>query len=207
MTIHPGLRKFASRFDEELRFFKGWVDKPKAVGSIIPTSSVTARRMASVIDPASGLPVLELGPGTGVITRAILARGVMPEKLFAVEYSAEFVAHLKARFSGVNVIQGDAFNLDETLGEHAGLTFDAVVSGVPLLNFPVAQRVRYVEGLLDRLPRGRPVVQLTYGPRSPVPPGRGDYRVTRFDFIIRNIPPTTLWLYSRGEPVLPAPRH
>ncbi|MBO6717079.1 MAG: methyltransferase domain-containing protein [Rhizobiaceae bacterium] len=207
MTIHPGLRKFAARFDEELRFFRGWVDKPRAVGSIIPTSSFTARRMASVIDPTSGLPVLELGPGTGVITRAILARGVAPENLITVEYSPEFVAHLKEHFPGVNVIEGDAFNLDTTLGEHAGRTFDTVVSGVPLLNFPVEQRVRYVESILDRLPPGRPIVQLTYGPRSPVPPGRGDYRVTRFDFIVRNIPPTTLWLYSRGEPVLPDPRH
>lgn len=207
MTNHPGLRKFAARFDEELRFFRGWVDKPKAVGSIIPTSMVTARRMASVIDATSGLPVLELGPGTGVITRAILERGVKPDKLFAIEYAAEFVAHLKARFPEVNLIQGDAFNLDGTLGENAGLTFDTVISGVPLLNFPVEQRVRYVEDLLDRVPAGRPVVQLTYGPRSPVPPGRGNYRVTRFDFIIRNIPPTTLWLYSRGEPVLPEPRH
>src|SRR4029453_14233135 len=90
-----GLRKsLASRFDNELRFFKGWIDKPKAVGSIVPTSSVTARRMASVIDPHSGLPVLEVGPGTGVITRAILGRGVKPENLYAVEYSEVFVAHL-----------------------------------------------------------------------------------------------------------------
>lgn len=207
MGNHPGLRKFAARFDEELRFFRGWVDKPKAVGSIIPTSMVTARRMASVIDATSGLPVLELGPGTGVITRAILERGVQPDKLFAIEYASEFVAHLRKRFPDVNLIQGDAFNLDETLGENAGLTFDSIVSGVPLLNFPVEQRIRYVEDLLNRIPPGRPIVQLTYGPRSPVPPGKGNYRVTRFDFIIRNIPPTTLWLYSRGEPVLPEPRH
>lgn len=207
MTNNPGLRKFAARFDDELRFFRGWVGKPKAVGSIVPTSMVTARRMASVTDPTSGLPVLELGPGTGVITRAILERGVKPENLFAIEYASEFVAHLKVRFPAINLIQGDAFDLDATLGEHAGLTFDSVVSGVPLLNFPVPQRIRYVESILDRIPPGRPIVQLTYGPRSPVPPGKGDYRVTRFDFIIRNIPPTTLWLYSRGEPVLPKPRH
>ncbi len=207
MATRSGFQKFASRFDEELRFFRGWVDKPRAVGSIIPTSGVTARRMASVIDPASGLPVLELGPGTGVITKAILERGIEPKNLFAVEYAADFIAHLNARFPDINLIQGDAFNLDETLGEDAATQFDCIVSAVPLLNFPVRQRVSYVEDLLDRIPAGRPIVQLTYGPRSPVPPGRGTYEVTRFDFIIRNIPPTTLWLYSRGEPVLPEARH
>lgn len=200
MNTHPGLRKIAERFDQELRFFRGWVDKPKAVGSIIPTSSVTARRMASVIDPTSGLPVLELGPGTGVITKAILERGVEPQDLYSIEYSEDFVRHLLRDYPGVNFIHGDAFDLDKTLGDKRDLVFDTVVSGVPLLNFPVEQRVRYVCDLLARLPQGRPVVQLTYGPRSPVPPGLGDYKVTRFDFVIRNIPPTTLWLYSRGSP-------
>ncbi|EBW2250109.1 methyltransferase domain-containing protein [Salmonella enterica subsp. enterica] len=194
-----GLRKFAQRFDDELKFFKGWIDKPKAVGSIIPTSSVTARRMASVIDTGSGLPVLEIGPGTGVITKAILGRGVRPENLHLIEYSHDFVSHLRGLYPGVNVIEGDAFNLDATLGDKAGLTFDSVVSGVPLLNFPVGDRVKYLEGLLDHLPEGRPVIQLTYGPKSPIPPGLGTYSVERFDFIVRNIPPTTLWIYRRGK--------
>jgi phosphatidylethanolamine/phosphatidyl-N-methylethanolamine N-methyltransferase len=184
-----GLRKaLAEKFDDELKFFRG---------SIVPTSSIAARRMASVVDPSSGLPVLEVGPGTGVITRAILALGVKPENLYLVEYSPDFVRHLRMLFPGVNVIQGDAFNLDETLGDKRGMVFDSVVSGVPLLNFPVPQRVRYVEGLLDRIPPGRPIMQLTYGPLSPVPAGRGNYRVEHFDFVLRNIPPTQLWVYRR----------
>ena len=198
MARSHGLKKaLAEKFDDELKFFKGWIDRPKAVGSIIPTSSVTARKMASVIDPASGLPVLEVGPGTGVITRAILARGVKPADLYALEYSPEFVRHLRRRYPGVNVIEGDAFNLSAALGDHRDLTFDAVISAVPLLNFPVAQRIAYLESLLTRIPEGRPVVQLTYGPLSPIPPGRGDYEVKHFDFIIRNIPPTQLWVYRR----------
>lgn len=198
-AMNQGLRRSLSkRFDEELRFFRGWIDKPRAVGSIVPTSAITARRMASVVRENTTLPVLELGPGTGVITKAILERGIRPEQLYTIEYSEDFVEHLRNAYPGVNVIQGDAFDLDGSLGENRGLVFDAVISGVPLLNFPVAQRVRYVEDLLDRLPPGRPIVQITYGPRSPVPPGRGDYRVEHLDFVIRNIPPTQLWIYRRG---------
>jgi phosphatidylethanolamine/phosphatidyl-N-methylethanolamine N-methyltransferase len=200
MARVSGLRKtLAERFDDELKFFRGWIDKPKAVGSIVPTSSVTARRMASIVDPHSGLPVLEVGPGTGVITKAILAQGVKPQNLYAVEYSADFVRHLRGLYPGVNVIEGDGFNLPATLGDKRDLIFDSVVSGVPLLNFPVAKRIAYLEGLLDRIPPGRPVVQLTYGPLSPIPPGKGDYTVEHFDFIIRNIPPTQLWIYRRGS--------
>jgi phosphatidylethanolamine/phosphatidyl-N-methylethanolamine N-methyltransferase len=143
--------------------------------------------------------VLEVGPGTGVITRAILARGVKPENLYALEYSPEFVRHLRRLYPGVNVIEGDAFNLSAALGERRDMVFDSVVSGVPLLNFPVAQRIAYVESLLDRIPAGRPIVQLTYGPLSPIPPGRGDYQVEHFHFIVRNIPPTQLWIYRRSK--------
>ena len=195
---HGFKKAFAEKFDDELRFFKGWIDKPKAVGAIIPTSSVTARRMASVIDLNSGLPVLEIGPGTGVITRAILAHGIKPENLYALEYSPEFVRHLRRHFRGVNVIEGDAFNLEEALPQQQPRVFDCVISGVPLLNFSVARRVAYLSSLLDRIPHGRPVVQLTYGPKSPIPSGLGDYTVEHFRFIIRNIPPTQLWIYRRG---------
>lgn len=196
MRGHGLKKKLGERFDEEIRFFRGWVDKPRSVGSIVPTSAVTARRMASVIDTESGLPVLELGPGTGCITRAILARGVAPANLWSVEYSREFVGHLRGAFPGVNFVQGDAFALDETLAEAPRL-FDCAISGLPLLNFPVEQRIRFVNAVLDRLPAGRPLIQFTYGPLSPVPTRKGDYTIEHFDFIIRNIPPAQLWIYRR----------
>ncbi|MBN9071974.1 MAG: methyltransferase domain-containing protein, partial [Rhizobiales bacterium] len=133
----PIARKIAEHFDEEIRFFKGWMDGPKRVGSVVPTSNVTSRRMASVIDPSSGLPVLELGPGSGVITRAILARGVRPADLYSVEFSPDFVSHLREEFPEANIIEGDAFDLDATLGNKRDLVFDSVVSAIPLLNFPI----------------------------------------------------------------------
>lgn len=194
------LRKhIAERFDEEVRFFKGWMDGPKAVGAVLPTSTVTARRMASVVEPQSGLPVLELGPGTGVITRAILERGIEPENLWSIEYSADFCAHLVREFPRVRIIQGDAFDLDTTLGEHRNLVFDCVISAVPLLSFPVHKRIAFVEDLLSRIPAGRPIVQITYGPRSPVPARGRSFSVEHLDFVIRNFPPAQLWIYRRTQ--------
>ncbi|MDQ0455362.1 phospholipid N-methyltransferase PmtA [Rhizobium paknamense] len=190
-------RRLEQKFDEEIRFFKGMMQGPKAVGAIAPTSIFTARRMASVIDTGSGLPVLELGPGTGAITKAILAHGVQPEKLVSVEYSADFYRHLKASYPGVNFIHGDAFDLDKTLGALSGVTFDSVISAVPLLSFPMEQRIRLVEDLLDRIPRGRPVVQISYGPVSPVIAKGGSYHIQHLDFMVRNLPPAQLWIYRR----------
>ncbi|OLP59312.1 SAM-dependent methyltransferase [Xaviernesmea oryzae] len=189
--------KLGRKFDEEIRFFKGWISNTKAVGAILPTSGITARRMASVIDPQSGLPVLELGPGTGVITKAILDRGIRPEQLYSVEYSTDFFLHLTRTFAGVNFINGDAFDLDTTLGTASDAMFDCVISAVPLLNFPMSRRVALVEDLLKRVPPGRPVVQISYGPMSPVVAMPGRYTIQHLDFVVRNIPPAQLWIYRR----------
>jgi len=190
--------RLGKKFDEEIRFFKGMMQGPKTVGSIMPTSSITARRMASVIDTNSGLPVLELGPGTGAITKAILARGVRPESLVAIEYSTEFYQHLVRLYEGVHFINGDAFDLDRTLGVLRGQTFDSVISAVPLLNFPMQDRVALLESLLDRLPAGRPVMQISYGPVSPIIARPERYHIQHYDFVVRNIPPAQLWTYRRA---------
>lgn len=190
-------RRLSKKFDEEIRFFKGWMARPKAVGAIMPTSSVTAARMASVIDTNSGLPVLELGPGTGVITRAILNRGLPAEKLYAIEYSDEFYRDLKSLYPDINLIHGDAFNIDEALGPYRMLQFDSVISGIPLLNFPMQKRIDLLCDLLERIPAGRPVVQISYGPVSPITARPERYDIQHFDFVVRNMPPAQLWIYRK----------
>lgn len=189
--------RFVERFDDEIRFFKGMISTPKTVGAIMPTSARMAARMASIIDTGSGLPVLELGPGTGVITRAILEKGVKPENLVSVEYSSQFVQHLRDKYPGVNFINGDAFSLAETLADYRGQKFDCVISGIPLLNFPMHQRVKLIEDLLKLIPVGRPVVQFSYGPVSPVVARPDSYTIKHFDFIVRNIPPAQIWHYRK----------
>lgn len=188
-------QKLAGKFDGEVRFFKGWLDGPKSVGTPFPTSAWTGRAMANVIDRASGLPVLEVGPGTGTITRAILARGVPAGSLYAIECSAHFVEGLKREFPDVRVVHGDVFKLDEALDKDRDLRFDCVISAIPLLNFPVSQRISYIEDMLKRIPAGRPVIQVTYGPMPPIPAGHGRFRAVRSDFVIRNVPPAHLWTY------------
>lgn len=190
-------RKLTRKFDDEVTFFKGWIDGPKNVGTPFPTSAYTGRSMARHIDLASKLPVLEIGAGTGVITRAILKYGTPANRLYAIEYSADFSACLRHKFPHVNVIEGDAFDLDKTLGVHSGTVFDCVISAIPLLNFKLNERIDYVESLLDRVPTGRPVVHVTYGPLSPVPKGAGSFIATRSDFVFRNVPPAHIWTYKR----------
>ncbi len=191
--------RFGKKFDEEIRFFKGWRSNMKAVGSIVPTSGITARRMASVVNPHSGLPVLELGPGTGVITKAILQKGVQPENLVSVEFSTDFYQHLVKTYPDVDFINGDAFDLDKTLGPRRDQQFDSVISAVPLLNFPMHMRVSLIDDLLSRIPVGRPVIQISYGPLSPVVAMPDRYQISHYDFVVRNIPPAQLWVYRKSH--------
>ncbi len=190
-------KKVVERFDEEIRFFKTWVDQPKAMGAVLPTSMATAKRMASLITPESGNPVLELGPGTGGITKAILARGVKPENLYCVEDTASFLPQLKTDFPGVNVLHGDAFALDDSLPDFDGRKLDAVISAIPLLNFPVEMRLELLDDLFERLNPGRPVIQISYGPQSPIPPNWDTYSVEPLDWMVRNFPPARLWVHRR----------
>jgi phosphatidylethanolamine/phosphatidyl-N-methylethanolamine N-methyltransferase len=177
---------------DNLRFLKALVTRPRTVGAVIPSSPALARAMARQIDPAAG-PVLEIGPGTGVISEAILERGVTPGRLTLVEYDEEMARHLAARFPRVSVIQGDAFDLDHTLRGHGGMPFGAIVSSLPLLNHPMARRLAYMEALTRRLAPSAPLIQFSYGAHAPAVPPPG-FSVVRTAQIWANIPPTKVWV-------------
>lgn len=189
--------RLGQKFEEEIRFFKGMVSQPKAVGAIVPTSMVTGRKMASAINVESGLPVLELGPGTGAITKAILQHGVTPQKLYSIEYSQDFYEKLLRDFPDVNFFNGNAFDLKGSLGEAYNQQFDCVISAVPMLNFPMEARIALLDELLSLLPKGRPVIQISYGPVSPIIAKPDLYTIKHFSFVVRNIPPAQLWSYTR----------
>jgi phosphatidylethanolamine/phosphatidyl-N-methylethanolamine N-methyltransferase len=191
--------KLKTRFAEEIRFLEALKREPKAVGAVWPTGQVMARSMASVVDGTSGLPVLELGPGTGIITRYILDTGLAADKLHAVEFTPGFVRELKMRFPDSHIHHGDAFNLDEALGEARSLTFDCAVSALPLLNFPMEKRTGLIMDVLSRLPVGRPFIQFSYGPLPPVPAKTGAFAVKHHDYVLRNLPPARIWTYTRPQ--------
>jgi len=180
---------------QHLDFLKGLIARPKNVGAIAPSSPALARAIAREIDPAVPGPVLELGPGTGVVTEALIERGIPAERITAIEYDSDFAKLVQRRFPKVHVVRGDAFDLASTLG--AGEPFAAIVSGLPLLNHPVERRRALIEGALARLKPGSPYVQFSYGTRPPIEPPPGS-TVRRAALILLNLPPARVWVYRRG---------
>ena len=181
---------------DNLRFLRALMARPKNVGAIIPSGPALARSMAAQINTALRGPILELGPGTGAITAAVLASGIEPERLIAIEYDPELATVLAGRFPRIRVIEGDAFDLDRTLGSDAG-GFAAIVSGLPLLNFPLAARRALMEGALARLAPGASLVQFSYGLTAPVAPPQG-YGVHCAALVWANVPPARVWVYRRS---------
>ena len=59
-------------------------------GAVTPSGRMLARTMAAYADPNVSGSVIELGPGTGPVTQALIQRGVAPERLVLVEYDPEF---------------------------------------------------------------------------------------------------------------------
>jgi phosphatidylethanolamine/phosphatidyl-N-methylethanolamine N-methyltransferase len=188
------------RIADEARFFRSWLDNPGIAGAVSPSGRFLARMMARYVDPRKAGPVVELGPGTGAITEALLARGIAPGRLFLVEFDPGFCKLLKRRFPGVHVIKGDAYQLAQTLTGRLRRPPAAIVSSLPLLLKPETQRLAL---LADAFACMRPdgcFVQFTYGRVSPVPRDRAsslDFHVEASPPVWLNLPPARVWIYRR----------
>src|SRR5690348_11215160 len=93
------------------RFLHNWMRTPVSIGAVLPSSRLLARLMTADLRP--GARVMELGAGTGSVTRAILDSGVRPEDLYLVERNEEFAAILRRRFPRSPVLHTDVCSLTD----------------------------------------------------------------------------------------------
>jgi len=181
----------------DLQFLRAVILRFRSVGAVAPSSPSLARAMAREVDPQLSGRVLELGPGTGAITAALVARGIIPERILAIERDVDFTRLLRKTFSGIEVVAGDAFALNQSLPETCRSGFAAIVSSLPLLNHSPQRRAEFLSDMLGRLARGAPLVQFSYGLSMPVRPPPGAV-ATRAAFVWRNLPPAHVWVYRRA---------
>ena len=137
--------------------------KPHQVVALAPSSAGLCAEMVAELDPAKG-PVIELGAGTGNITRAILDAGIAPENCHSIEMNPEFCDRLRANFLGLNVYQISAGDCGTLPVENV----QAVVSGLPLLSMPTQLQRDILTGFAQKVQPGGDFVQFTYGPKPPV---------------------------------------
>lgn len=185
------------RFGDEARFLRSWLERPLVMGSVTPSSKVLARVMASYIDPRQRGPVVELGPGTGPVTDALVRHGVEQERLVLVEYDRDFCKLLTRRFPRATIIQGDAYNVGEVLSDLGIEPAAGFVSGLPLMTKPLDQRLALLDAAHAFMGVGAPFVQFTYAVVPPIPARSSRYVATASERIWLNIPPARVWVYRR----------
>jgi len=191
-------RKSGLRFLDEVAFIRHWIDKPLSMGAVTPSSKVLARAMARYVDAESFGPVIELGPGTGAVTKALVEHGVDPARLVLVEFNPSFCRLLRTRYPAATVIQGDAYRIKHLL---SGLLRDpaaAVVSGLPLQTKPFKRRVQLIDEAFELMAPGAPFVQFTYAMVTPIPKKHAEVTAQPSELIWQNLPPARVWVYRKN---------
>jgi phospholipid N-methyltransferase len=187
---------------DNLVFLQAWFRTPRRVGAVMPSGSALARLITAGISEAVG-PVIELGPGTGVFTRALLARGVRPEQLALIETNPHFARSLTRRHPQSHVLSMDATRLGHIQPLFGNDRAGAIVSGLPLLSMPALHVSAIVQGAFERQLRADGVFyQFTYGPRCPLPHSlleRLGLKAQRVGSTLFNLPPASVYRVTRRE--------
>ena len=153
--------------------------------------------MARCVDPDAPGPVIELGPGTGAVTRALVEHGIEPSRLVLVEFNPSFCRLLRTRYPEATVIQGDAYRIQHLLSGLLKEPAAAVVSGLPLQTKPFKRRIQLVDEAFELMATDAPFVQFTYAMVTPVPK-RPDVVAHASELIWQNLPPARVWVYRKA---------
>lgn len=190
--------RLLSGLKDDARFLKNWASKPLTTGAVSPSGKALAQRMARPVDLNSDVPVVELGPGTGAVTKALLEHGVHPKRLFAVEFNPDFCKLLRKRFPDCNILQGDAYNIKNTLADYGVNEASSFVSSLPLFTRPLADRISLINAAIALMPKGGEFIQFSYALVPPVKveeiPVPCELNVS--PWIMLNLPPARVWRYK-----------
>lgn len=190
------------RMAEALGFFQAWLKNPLRVAAIAPSSRSLANLITSEISHNTG-PVIELGPGTGAFTRALIARGVRQEDLALIEFGSEFAAALHFHYPRARTLWMDAARL-RAVDLFDGRAAGAVVSGLPLLSMPPRKVIAILTGVFRKMEPDGALYQFTYGPRCPVSLRLLDHlglEAERIGGTLANLPPAAVYRIRRRHPI------
>ena len=183
------------RLDDEMQFIRSWIEKPLSTGAVMPSGKALARTMASYVDAQSSGPVIELGPGTGPVTEALVEHGIDPSRLVMVEFNPVFCRMLRSRYPAATVVHGDAYKLRRALTTYIREPAAAIVSSLPLVTKPPRTRLRLFADAMGLLAPAAPFIQFTYAMLAPIPKALSGITAEASELIWLNLPPARVWVY------------
>lgn len=199
MTMPHETHDRTGRNGEELLFLRRWLAHPLKVGAVLPSSPWLGRLVARNVARGPEEYVVELGAGTGTVTRALLDAGIPSERLLVVEIDPDLCAFLRRQLPDARIIQGDATQLRALLPAGVPGKVRTVVSGIPMVTLPLPLQRRMIDAWFDVMVPGGRMLQYTYSLVSPLPEARLGVRGRRCGIVMRNLPPAWVWSYARDE--------
>jgi phospholipid N-methyltransferase len=202
----PRLEKLRLQPDERLAFLRVFLKKPQQVGSVIPSSRFLERKLVELAGAKSARLVVELGPGTGGTTRALLRALPADAKLLAIEIDPRFAAILRESADPRLIVhEGSAGDVAEALRAHGLGAPDAVLSGIPFSTLGAALGERIVGAIFDVLPAGGRFVAYQVRDRV-LEVARPFFGRAQVEVELRNIPPMRIFRWRKGELAEARPR-
>jgi phosphatidylethanolamine/phosphatidyl-N-methylethanolamine N-methyltransferase len=184
---------------EEVLFFRRWLANPLAVGALLPSSPFLARAVARNVLIGSDDAVVELGAGTGSVTKALLKAGLPADRLFIVEIDADMCTYLRRYFPQAQIIHGDASRLRDILPSKWHGKVSTVISGIPMITLPDDVQARLIRSWLGELRPGGRLLQYTYSLISPIPQKKFGLKCRRAGMTFLNVPPASVFKYEKIE--------
>lgn len=180
-------------------FIQEWLQRPHQIGAILPSSKNLSEAMADWLPSDPDDVVIELGPGTGSVTHAMIERGLRHDRLIAIEKSPKLAGLLRERFPRIRVITGDATQLDKLVKRHVrrGQPVGAIISSLPLRIFTPEIAAAIARKIHDVLrPEGR-WVQYSYNLLNSRHLGDSHFTAVDSDIVWWNLPPARLSVYQK----------
>ncbi len=187
------------RRDNSWKFLRQWVKHPFRTAAMLPSSPALARLMAAGVNANSG-QVVELGPGTGAVTEALLQTGINPANLWLVELNADFARLLQQQYPALRVLHANAGDLNRLMPEASVTT---VISSLPMISLPHREQERVLMAALAVLQPGGALYQFSYSKRFPIPrqiTQAMGLEVQCVGGTLRNLPPAWVFRLTRSLP-------
>jgi phosphatidylethanolamine/phosphatidyl-N-methylethanolamine N-methyltransferase len=184
-------------------FFGLWLQKPMRIAAANPSGRHFADALARCVELDRPGAVLELGAGTGSLTRGLVRAGCPPDRIIAVEREPRLAAVLRSEFPRMRVVEGDATRIGEFL-PNRGELLAAVVSSLPIKWFPLDAQRAVVKPCLELLGPDGSFLQMTNAFSSPLPMDRLGITGREVCRVWLNLLPAQIWAYSQKSKPLTA---
>lgn len=170
---------------------------PRQLGAVAPSSRHLGALLAKHAAVDNESPIVELGGGSGSLTRALIKAGIDPARIYVIELDPELANYLKGAMPDVNVIQGNATDLEHILPSHIIGKVHRIVSGIPMINVPQLIQKQILESCFKIMVSEGAFLQYTYSPRSSIDVKIYQLNKKRLGTVFLNFPPATVWQYTK----------